>query len=56
MFNMDRLPQSANFENLLESNQTLLPKENVFLMTCSASVQLYKNYEGQQTFVSRIQT
>jgi hypothetical protein len=52
---MDPLTQSGNFENLLESNQTLLPKENLFLMTCYTSVQLYKNYGGQKVFVSSIQ-
>jgi hypothetical protein len=25
-------------------NQTLLPKENLILMDCSESVQIYKNY------------
>jgi hypothetical protein len=40
----------------LELNQTLLPKENLFLMTCYASVRIYKNYRGQQVFVSRVQT
>jgi hypothetical protein len=39
LFSVDRLTQSGNFENLLESNHTLLPKENLFLMTCSTSVQ-----------------
>jgi hypothetical protein len=53
---MDPLTQSGNFENLLESNQTLLPKENLFLMTCYTSVQLYKNYGGQKVFVSTVQT
>jgi hypothetical protein len=38
----------------LELNQTLLPKENLFLMTCSTSVQIYKNYGGQKVFVSRV--
>jgi hypothetical protein len=52
---VDRLTQSVNFENLLKSNQTLLPKENLYLMTCSTSVQIYKNYTGQQVFVSRVQ-
>jgi hypothetical protein len=30
---VDQLAQSVNFEYLLESNQTLLTKENLFLMT-----------------------
>jgi hypothetical protein len=53
---VDRLTQSGNFENLLESNQTLLPKENLFLMTFSTSVQIKKNYKGHKAFVSRVQT
>jgi hypothetical protein len=48
--------QSIFFENLLELNQTLLPKANMSLMTYSASVQICKNYEGQQVFISRVQT
>jgi hypothetical protein len=39
---MDQLAQSVNFENLLESNKTLLPKEDLFLMTCSTSVKSTK--------------
>jgi hypothetical protein len=33
-FSVDRLTQSRNFENLLELNHTLLPKENLILMDC----------------------
>jgi hypothetical protein len=40
LFSVDQLTQSGNFENLLQSNQTLLPKANLFLMTCSTSVQI----------------
>jgi hypothetical protein len=50
------MDQSAMFENLLESNQLLLPKENLFLMTCYTSVQIYKNYGGWKIIVSRVQT
>jgi hypothetical protein len=39
-----RLAESAIIENLLESNWTILQKEKLFLVTCSASVQIYKNY------------
>jgi hypothetical protein len=53
---VDRLTQPGNFENLLESNQTLLLKENLILMDCSTSLQIDKNYGGQQVFVSRVQT
>jgi hypothetical protein len=53
---VDRLTQSGNFENLLELNQTLHPKENFILMHYSTSVQIYKNYGGQKVFVSRVQT
>jgi hypothetical protein len=56
LFSVDRFTQSGNFENLLELNQTLLPKENFLLMDCSTCVQIYKNYEDQQVFVSREQT
>jgi hypothetical protein len=52
---VDRLTQLGNFENLLELNQTLLPKENLILMDFSTSVQIYKNYQGQKVFVSRVQ-
>jgi hypothetical protein len=51
-----QLAQSAVFENLLESNQTLLPKENLFLISFSASVQIYKNNYGQKVFISEDQT
>jgi hypothetical protein len=44
LYSVDRLTQSVIFEDLLESNQILLPKDNLFLMTCSPSVQIYKNY------------
>jgi hypothetical protein len=43
---VDRFIPSGNFENLLELNQTLLQKENLILMDCSTSVQIYKNYGG----------
>jgi hypothetical protein len=36
-FSVDRLTQSGNFENLLELNQSLLPKENLILMDCYTS-------------------
>jgi hypothetical protein len=34
LYSVVRLAESAIFENLFESNQTLLLKENLFLMTC----------------------
>jgi hypothetical protein len=52
---VDRLTQSGNFDNLLELNQTLPPKENLILMDCSTGVQIYKNYESQQIVVSMVQ-
>jgi hypothetical protein len=55
-FSVDRLTQPGNFENLLELNQTLLPKENFILMVCSTSVQIYKNYGGKQVFSLRVKT
>jgi hypothetical protein len=55
-FSVDQLTQQGNFENLLELNQTLLPKENVILIDCSIRVKLYKNYGGQKVFVSIVQT
>jgi hypothetical protein len=42
--------------NLLESNYTLLPKENLFPMACCTSVQIYKNYGSQKEFILRVQT
>jgi hypothetical protein len=33
LFSVDRLTRSGNFENLLKSNQTLLPRQNLFPMT-----------------------
>jgi hypothetical protein len=56
LFSVDRLSQSAVFKKLFESNQTLLPKANLFLMACSTSVQIYKNYAGHQVFVLRVRT
>jgi hypothetical protein len=55
-FSVDRLAPSAIFQNLLELKQTLHAKENLFLMTCSKSVKIYKYYGGQQVFVSRVRT
>jgi hypothetical protein len=56
LFSVDRFTQSKKFENLSELNHTLLLKENLFLMTCSTSLQIYKNYQGNQVFVSRVPT
>jgi hypothetical protein len=53
---MNRFAKSVNFENLLELNYTLLPKEYLVIMDFSASVQIYKNYGGQKIFVLRVQT
>jgi hypothetical protein len=39
---MDRSAPSVIFQNLLELNQTLLTNENLFLITCSISVKIYK--------------
>jgi hypothetical protein len=44
MFSVDQLAQLAIFENLFELNQTLLSKVNLFLKTCSTSVQILKIY------------
>jgi hypothetical protein len=38
------LTQSVIFEKLFVLNQTSLPKETFFLMTCSTSVKIDKNY------------
>jgi hypothetical protein len=46
----------SSFKKLFESNQTLLTKQILFSMTYSTNVQIYKNYGGQQVFVSRVQT
>jgi hypothetical protein len=40
---VDHLAQSVIFENLLESELTLLSKETFFLMTYFTSMQIYKN-------------
>jgi hypothetical protein len=55
-FSVDRLTQSGKFENLLEWNEALLPKENLIHMDFYTSVQIYKNYEDQKVFVSMVQT
>jgi aspartate/glutamate racemase len=36
------LTQSEFFENLLKSNQTLLPNDNLFFTTFSTSMKIYK--------------
>jgi hypothetical protein len=56
LFCVDRYTQSANFQNLSESNWTLLTKKNLFPMTCSTSVQNCKNYSDQKVFISMVQT
>jgi hypothetical protein len=38
LYSVDRWTQSANFENLCKSNQTLLPKDNLFPIDYSTSV------------------
>jgi hypothetical protein len=53
---VDPFAQSTIFGNLLESNYTTLPKHKLFLMKCSTSVQIYKNFEAREVFVSRVQT
>jgi hypothetical protein len=40
LYSVDRLSQSVIFENLLESNQTLLPKANLFIRTCSTRMKI----------------
>jgi hypothetical protein len=42
MYSVDQLAQSEIFENLLDSNQTSLPKENLFLITYSTGMQICK--------------
>jgi hypothetical protein len=54
LFSVDRLTQLGNFDNLWESNQSLLQKAKFFLLTCSTIVQIYKNYGGHQVFISRV--
>jgi hypothetical protein len=48
------LTQLGNFDNLWESNQSLLQKAKFFLLTYSTIVQIYKNYGGHQVFISRV--
>jgi hypothetical protein len=45
LYSVDQLAQLANFGNLLDSNQTTLPKEKLFLITSSTSVQICKKIE-----------
>jgi hypothetical protein len=54
LFSVDPYTQSANFQNLSESDRTLLSKENLFPITCSISVQNCKNYGDQEVFISRV--
>jgi hypothetical protein len=56
LFSVNRLAQSIVFKKLFESNRTLFPKENLFLMTWFTSVKIYKKYRGHKVFVSRVQT
>jgi hypothetical protein len=42
LYSVDRLAESTNFKNLLESNQTTLLKEKLFLLNWSTSVQICK--------------
>jgi hypothetical protein len=56
VFIVDRYTQSTNFQNLSKSNWTLFPKENLFPITCSTSVQICKNFRGQKVFISGVQT
>jgi hypothetical protein len=44
LLSVDKLAHSTIFENLLESNSTIPPKEKLFLITCSTSVQVYKKF------------
>jgi hypothetical protein len=56
LYSVDRLTQSANFENLFKSNQTLLPKDNLFPIDYSTAVQIYRIHWGLEVFVVRVQT
>jgi hypothetical protein len=40
LYSVDRLTQLANFKNLFELNQTILPKDNLFPMDYSICVQI----------------
>jgi hypothetical protein len=42
LYIVDYLALLVILENLLESNWTIVPKEKVFLITCSMSVQICK--------------
>jgi hypothetical protein len=44
MYSVDQLTQLAIFENFIDSNQTLLPKDNLFLMNFYTNVKIKKNY------------
>jgi hypothetical protein len=44
LYSVERLVQSTNFKNLLDSNQTTFPKEKLFLITSSTGAQICKSY------------
>jgi hypothetical protein len=48
---MDRSAPSVIFQNLLELNQTLLTNENLFLITCSTSVKIYKKIKKKSVSI-----
>jgi hypothetical protein len=55
LLSVDKLAHLAIFENLLESNSTILPKEKLFLITCSTNVKIYKKFGAWEVFVSSVQ-
>jgi hypothetical protein len=55
LYIVDYLALLVIFENLLESNWTIVPKEKVFLITCSMSVQICKKSGAWEIFVSMVQ-
>jgi hypothetical protein len=47
LHSVDKLAESANFDNLLKLNQTTLPKEKLLLKTSSTSVKIYKKFRAR---------
>jgi hypothetical protein len=54
LFSVDRYTQQANFQNFIEVELDHTSKNKLFFVDSSTSVQIFKNYRGQQVFVLRV--
>jgi hypothetical protein len=54
LFSVDRYTQQANFQNFIEVELDHTPKNKLFFVDSFTSVQIFKNYRGQQVFVLRV--